>query len=645
MRLGSGRKAFQARGESRGTKGWALAKAHRAAPLGRVRTGKRTPPWTAETESVHLWRGGPSLGELRRRERHWETEPLESQPRDGAAQEASLSNPDPLDCLKIPCLGQKSPPRQLRHSLISPFLRWVQPSVRGFPQCGPISLPHPTCAATRSHRKLSQVGCDLKPSCDRAAQRERMRGGSALAVPWLLLLAVPGSRGQDEKPTFAPLFTRKPFIVAWNAPTQDCRPRFKVQLDFSLFDLQASPNEGFVDQNLTIFYKERLGRYPYYDEQQVAVNGGVPQNSSLTDHLDRLQEGIRKYIRSEAKEGLAVIDWEEWRPIWIRNWQNKDVYRKNSRQLVLLRHPSWQEDLVNKEAQYEFESSAQKFMLLTLQHAKSYRPKQLWGYYLFPDCYNHDYSKNPDSYTGRCPDVEETRNDRLAWLWKESTALYPSIYLDQILASSENGRKFVRSRVMEALRISHQHHDGYSLPVFVYTRPTYSRKLDVLSRTDLVSTIGESAALGAAGAIFWGDADYTKSQSTCQTIKAYLEEELGHYIINVTTAAQRCSQALCQGRGRCRRRDSTANVFLHLNPLSFQIRRRGEADRQQPLLRAEGELSATDTAYLRTHFRCQCYQGWHGDECERQLSTHNSAACPACATLGLLVLGFLARLD
>ncbi|CAM2117151.1 unnamed protein product [Caretta caretta] len=472
-----------------------------------------------------------------------------------------------------------------------------------------------------------------------------MRGGSTLAVPWLLLLAVTSSRGQDEKPTFAPLFTQKPFIVAWNAPTQDCRPRFKVQLDFSLFDLQASPNEGFVDQNLTIFYKERLGRYPYYDEQQVAVNGGVPQNSSLTDHLDRLQEGIRKYIRSEAKEGLAVIDWEEWRPIWIRNWQNKDIYRKNSRQLVLLRHPSWQEDLVNKEAQYEFESSAQEFMLLTLQHAKSYRPKQLWGYYLFPDCYNHDYSKNPDSYTGRCPDVEETRNDRLAWLWKESTALYPSIYLDQVLASSENGRKFVRSRVMEALRISHQHHDGYSLPVFVYTRPTYSRKLDVLSRTDLVSTIGESAALGAAGAIFWGDADYTKSQSTCQTIKAYLEEELGHYIVNVTTAAQRCSQALCQGRGRCRRRDSTANVFLHLNPLSFQIRRRGEADRQQPLLRAEGELSATDTAYLRTHFRCQCYQGWHGDECERQLSTHNSAACPACATLGLLVLGFLARLD
>lgn len=29
---------------------------------------------------------------------------------------------------------------------------------------------------------------------------------------------------------------------------------------------------------------------------------------------------------------------------------------------------------------------------------------------------------------------------------------------------------------------------------------------------DLISTIGESAALGAAGAIFWGDADYTRNR-------------------------------------------------------------------------------------------------------------------------------------
>ncbi|KFP83498.1 Hyaluronidase-2, partial [Apaloderma vittatum] len=300
-------------------------------------------------------------------------------------------------------------------------------------------------------------------------------------------------------------------LVAWNVPTQDCKPRFQVSLDFSIFDLQASPNEGFVGQNLTIFYKERLGLYPYYTSQHVAVNGGVPQNTPIT-----------------------------------------------------------------------------------LQVAKSFRPKQLWGFYLFPDCYNHDYSKNKESYTGQCPDVEKTRNDQLAWLWRESMALYPSIYLDLLLASTPNSRKFVRARVMEAMRISQQHHDGYSLPVFVYTRPTYIRRLNVLSQPDLISTIGESAALGAAGAIFWGDADFTKNRESCQIMKNYLEGDLGRYIVNVTTAAQLCSMKLCEGRGRCLRQDSTADVFLHLNSTSFQLRRRDGDHPQHPLFWAEGHLSAAD---------------------------------------------------
>ncbi|XP_009949495.1 PREDICTED: LOW QUALITY PROTEIN: hyaluronidase-2-like, partial [Leptosomus discolor] len=406
---------------------------------------------------------------------------------------------------------------------------------------------------------------------------------------------------------------RRPFLVAWNVPTQDCKPRFQVSLDFSLFDLHASPNEGFVGQNLTIFYKERLGLYPYYTSQRVAINSGVPQNSSLSEHLARLHEGISKYIRSPAKEGLGGI-----------------------------RQPTWSREEVNKQAVFEFESAAQQFMVSTLRVAKSFRPKQLWGFYLFPDCYNHDYSKNKESYTGQCPDVEKTRNDQLAWLWRESMALYPSIYLDLLLASTPNSRKFVRARVVEAMRISQQHHDGYSLPVFVYTRPTYIRKLDVLSQPDLISTIGESAALGAAGAIFWGDADYTKNRNSCQILKDYLEGDLGRYIVNVTTAAQRCSTVLCQGRGRCLRQDSTADVFLHLNSTSFQLRRRDGDDPQRPLFWAEGQVSPADTLFLRTHFRCQkTYQGWQGSSCQVPADPRSDAPDPL-SPLGLGVLLLLA---
>ncbi|XP_005052999.1 PREDICTED: hyaluronidase-2 [Ficedula albicollis] len=468
-----------------------------------------------------------------------------------------------------------------------------------------------------------------------------MRGGcvAAVAVPWLALLAL--ARQPPEKPSAAPHLTRRPFLVAWNVPTQDCKPRFQVSFDFSIFDLYASPNEGFVGQNLTIFYKERLGLYPYYTHQGVAVNGGVPQNSSLSEHLARLQEGINKYIRSPTKEGLAVIDWEEWRPVWARNWKPKDIYREASQELVAQRQPAWPPEKVNKQAAFEFESAAQEFMVRTLRKAKSFRPKQLWGFYLFPDCYNHDYSKNKESYTGQCPDVEKSRNDQLKWLWNESMALYPSIYLDPLLDSTPNSRKFVRARVMEAMRISQKHHDDYSLPVFVYTRPTYIRKLNVLSQPDLISTIGESAALGAAGAILWGDAVDTKNRELCQLMKNYLEGDLGRYVVNVTTAAELCSTTLCQGRGRCLRQDSHADVFLHLNSTNFQLRRRDADHPERPLFWAEGQLSSADILFLRTHFHCHCYQGWQGSGCQTHAGPRSAAPGPL-APLGLGVLLLLA---
>ncbi|CAI9545146.1 unnamed protein product [Staurois parvus] len=296
------------------------------------------------------------------------------------------------------------------------------------------------------------------------------------------------------------MFSDRPFMVAWNAPTQDCQSRFNVSFDLRLFDLNSSPSQGIVDQNLTIFYKERLGLYPYFDKNNVSINGGLPQNVSLQAHLEQMVNGINKYMPSVNKIGLGVIDWEEWRPNWIRNWQMKDIYRQVSQQLVASRYPDWMAGEVTEKAQYEFETAAREFMAETLQYAKNNRPNQLWGYYLFPDCYNHDYLFNWDSYTGKCPDVEMSRNDQLWWLWEASTALYPSIYLEPPLNNSLNGRKFVHYRVKEAMRIAPQYTD-YFLPVLVYTRPTYKENLNLLSQMDLISTIGRECGAGCG----WGD--------------------------------------------------------------------------------------------------------------------------------------------
>ncbi|XP_036387927.1 hyaluronidase-2-like [Megalops cyprinoides] len=446
---------------------------------------------------------------------------------------------------------------------------------------------------------------------------------------WLLLLLWDFLRAQELKPTRWPLFSQKPVLLAWNAPTEDCGPRHGVHFKLDQFEIVASPNEGFVKQNLTIFYKDRLGWYPYY-EAGTWVNGGLPQTASLTKHLEKMPEGVNKYIREASAKGLAVIDWEEWRPLWIRNWDTKDVYRERSRWLVAQKNPSSSEDQVAKVAQQEFEMSAKKFMLETLRYAKSLRPNQLWGFYLFPDCYNHDYKTSLENYTGRCPDVEMARNEQLAWLWMESTALFPSIYLSAMLRSTSYGRQFVRNRVKEGMRLASTG-EGVARPVFVYTRPTYANQLTLLTETDLVSTIGESVALGAAGVIFWGDAAYASSRDSCRSLNEYLRGPLGRYLLNVSTAAEHCSKSLCGSRGRCLRRQADDDTYLHLSPQAYSILSEGGT------LEVKGQLSSAERERYRAEFRCQCYSGYRGESCAQAEPGQRGASASVRAWLSTLL--------
>ncbi|CAL8338322.1 unnamed protein product [Merluccius merluccius] len=423
----------------------------------------------------------------------------------------------------------------------------------------------------------------------------------------------------DLKPTRWPLFSQKPVVLAWNAPTEDCAPRHAIHFQFSQFQIVASPNEGFVKQNLTIFYKDRLGLYPYYQPDGTAVNGGLPQVVSLTQHLDKMSEGVRNYIREEHAKGLAVIDWEEWRPLWIRNWETKDVYRNRSRQLVGQKNPTWPPERVGKVAQQEFEMSARKFMLETLKEAKKLRPNQLWGFYLFPDCYNHDYRRTVENYTGRCPDVEVARNEQLKWLWTESTALFPSVYMSTVLKSSASGRQFVRNRVKEGMRLASSG-DGLARPVFVYARPTYANSLELLTEADLVSTIGESVALGAAGIILWGESTYASSKATCETVKAYINENLGHYLVNVTSAATLCSQTVCSSKGRCQRREPSSRAYLHLDPAFWKIVSDDKPGGGKSY-RVLAQRASSQSQNMESQFKCICYTGWAGERCSKRIKT------------------------
>ncbi|KAL7882364.1 hypothetical protein SRHO_G00000220 [Serrasalmus rhombeus] len=407
---------------------------------------------------------------------------------------------------------------------------------------------------------------------------------------------------QSLPSTASPLFDGQPFMVIWNIPDLVCN-RHNISLDTSSFHSVNNPAK-VPDQFLILFYADRLGLYPYVDvESRRQFNGGIPQKGNLQASLEKARADIIHYIPSGSSPGLAVIDWEEWRPLWERNWGSKRIYRALSISYARHKFPSLTLRQAVALAKRRFQSAAKSYMLETLTLGTRLRPRYLWGFYLFPNCYNSGWEQ--PGYTGHCSKEVQKQNEMLLWLWEVSTALFPSIYLQKSLGDHRSAALMVRNRVQEALRVAALPKRTYTAPVYAYARPVFTdQNKRLLSQGDLVSTLGESAAVGASGAVLWGaSADYN-DKASCEAFSAHLDSTINPYITNLTTAARLCSNFLCQGKGRCVRKDYNSDHYLHLSAGSFSIRR-GPAGRYEAL----GKPSLMDLQAFTTAFTCQCYAG------------------------------------
>ncbi|XP_037707192.1 hyaluronidase-1 isoform X4 [Choloepus didactylus] len=418
-----------------------------------------------------------------------------------------------------------------------------------------------------------------------------------------LLSLAQGSRG--------PVVLNQPFTTIWNANTQRCLERHGVDVDVSIFDVVANPGQTFRGPDMTIFYSYQLGTYPYYTTAGEPVFGGLPQNASLDNHLACTFQDILAAMPAPDFSGLAVIDWEAWRPRWAFNWDAKDIYRQRSRALVQAQHPDWLDPLVEAAAQDQFQRAAQAWMAGTLQLGRALRPRGLWGFYGFPDCYNYDFLS--PNYTGQCSPGIRSQNDQLGWLWNQSRALYPSIYMPAALEGTGKAQMFVRHRLGEAFRVASGARDP-DLPVLPYVQIFYDMTNHFLPLEELEHSLGESVAQGAAGVVFWVSWENTRTKESCQAIKEYVDTRLGPFILNVTSGALLCSQALCSGHGRCARRSSHSEALLILNPASFSI----QLTPGGGPLTLRGALSLEDQARMAVEFKCHCYHGWRGTQCEQQ---------------------------
>ncbi|EYC45013.1 hypothetical protein Y032_0442g1536 [Ancylostoma ceylanicum] len=91
-------------------------------------------------------------------------------------------------------------------------------------------------------------------------------------------------------------------------------------------------------------------------------------------------------------------------------------------------------------AEKDYNEAARDFFIKTIKKARDLRPHAKWGFYGFPYC-NYDAGSKGEY---RCKDNYQEWNDRMMFIFNESRALYPSIYLG-FNASSEQRFRYVQN--------------------------------------------------------------------------------------------------------------------------------------------------------------------------------------------------------
>jgi len=344
-------------------------------------------------------------------------------------------------------------------------------------------------------------------------------------------------------------FGGKPFVALWNSPTIGCDFNFSTPVHLKKYGILENDRQTWDGKQVTVFASAQLGLYPYFVMNgEGNYNGGLPQVVDLNQHLRKARLDIVNKIPDPDFKGVAVIDWEPWRPLWETNWNKKRIYKVRSVELVRNKHPDWPLDRLIQQAKQEFEDAGRAMFEHTITLGKELRPKALWGFYGFPDCFAHAENRY------QCTPKVRGQNDKLEWLFSASTALFPSMYL---LDQHPDNQDYVLGRLRETLRFASK---GYGqnrrkIPIFVYHRNIYENnphEYNFLTKEDLDNTVGAAAGIGAAGIVIWGNRfDENTSPEVCRRIDKYVATTFGPYFKHAVNEIKTCSTRNCNDKGHC----------------------------------------------------------------------------------------------
>ncbi|XP_019631127.1 PREDICTED: hyaluronidase-1-like isoform X4 [Branchiostoma belcheri] len=129
-----------------------------------------------------------------------------------------------------------------------------------------------------------------------------------------------------------PALPDRPFNIVWNVPSRKCAEKFGVEFDLDEYDIVSNPGQEWNGTYVTIFYEKNLGLYPKIHEPTGQdINGGIPQEADIEAHIAKATDDIYRLIPDADYQGLGVIDFKPWRPLWNRNWDSKEVKSDNNR--------------------------------------------------------------------------------------------------------------------------------------------------------------------------------------------------------------------------------------------------------------------------------------------------------------------------